>query len=278
MQAKNNRVFVIGMDGAGNFIKDTETPNIHAICRNGVLTYDAQTAFPSISAQCWGALHHSVDPQRHGLDNDIVSDRSRKFPEDSPYPSFLKLIRQAYPESKLAAFSEWWPINHGIIEASAEVHQVSLPDDELAVAAAAYIRENPDVKAMFIEFSNPDYAGHKHAYGTDSKPYLECITETDRLVGIVLDAIQEAGLLEGSLIIFTTDHGGGGAHTNGHGSDDPRDMTIFWGCVGQGIAPGAALKEPVRIIDTAPVIAYALGLTPPREWEGRVPAGLFENQ
>ena len=265
-------VFVIGADGAGAFVRQTETPNIDGLFREGASTYSAQTAFPSISAQCWGALHHGVTPEKHGLDNDVVA--NHPYPDDSPYPSFMKLARQAWPDCKLAAFSEWQPINGGIIEEGIGVHKVSLPDAELASAAADYIRNNKDIKIMFVEFSDPDAAGHKYGYG--SKEFLDVITVTDGHIGTLLEAIRDAGLLDDSLIILTTDHGGAGDYGYySHGSDHPNDMLIYWGCRGPGIAPGTQLGE-VRIYDTTAVVLRALGLPIPDVYDGRVPALLFE--
>lgn len=272
-QAICNRVFIIGLDGAGNFIKDTPTPNIHRLLENGAFTYEARTVFPSISAQCWGSMMYGVDPSKHGIDNTKAMEE--KYPDNSPYPSIMKLIKSRWPEGKLAAYCEWRPIIHGIIEDSCGFDTLSLPDPELASAAVEYIRENPDLKMMFIHFGEPDYTGHEFGYGAHVPEYLAKITETDRYVGQVLDAIRDAGWLEDSLIILTSDHGGGGDHPRGHGSDHPMDMTVFWGCHGPGIQPGTRLTGAVSLMDTAPVAARALGFPPSKEWEGQVPAGLF---
>lgn len=45
------RVFIIGWDGAGNFVKDAHTPNLDRLIRAGTFTFDAQTVSPTISAQ-----------------------------------------------------------------------------------------------------------------------------------------------------------------------------------------------------------------------------------
>lgn len=273
MGAICKRVFVIGLDGAGNFIKDTPTPNIHGLLEKGAYTYNAQTVFPSISAQCWGSMFHGVDPEKHGLDNEKASDT--KYPEDSAYPSFMKLARMTWPDCKLAAYSEWWPINNGIIEESCQFESLSLRDPELASAAVEYIRNNPDLTIMYIHFGDPDYTGHEFGYGAHIPEYLQKITEIDGYVGMVLDVIKEENLIEDSLIIITSDHGGGGDHPRGHGSDHPNDMTVFWGCHGPTVAAGKQITEDINIKDTASIVAHALGMTPPQVWEGRVPKELF---
>ncbi|WP_251035915.1 hypothetical protein [Paenibacillus sp. ISL-20] len=50
-------------------------------------------------------------------------------------------------------------------------------------------------------------------------------------------------LLEDTWIITVTDHGGGGAHPNDHGSDHPMDMTITWGITGPGVKPAFSMHR-----------------------------------
>jgi arylsulfatase A-like enzyme len=109
-----------------------------------------------------------------------------------------------------------------------------------------------------------DAVGHSHGYG--SQEYLEQITATDALVGVVIDAIRDAGIFDESLIVLLSDHGGEG---KSHGSDHPDCMTIFWGCRGPGIASGIELENQVNIMDTAAVVAYALGIAAPAGWDAR---------
>lgn len=268
---KFNRVIVIGWDGAGSFVRNTPTPNLDEWMSRGASTLSAQTVSPTISAECWGALLHGVEPEKHGLNNDKAA--RHMFPGDSPYPSFFRLAHEAYPDRKLAAFTCWKPIMDGIIEGGIGVHKVSVPDPELAAAAADYIRNNPDLYILFVQFDYPDAAGHKYGYGTAD--YLKAITETDRWSGIILQAVKDAGWLDDSLVILTTDHGGGGENPKGHGSDHPLDKTVFWTCSGPGIAPGSEVPQELGLIDTAAVVSYALGLDIPKSWDAAVPRGLF---
>lgn len=268
------RVFIIGWDGAGNFVKAAHTPHLDRLIRRGTFSFDAQTVSPTISAQCWGALLHGVGPDKHGLTNEIAGENT--YPDDSPYPSIFKVVRDSIPNAKLAAFSVWNPINHGIIESSIGVHKVSLNDRDLPLAAAAYIRENPDLKLMFIGLDLPDAAGHQFGYNTPEQ--LHAIEETDESTGAIIRAIEETGLLDDSLIIVVSDHGGGGVHSHDHGSDHPSDKTIFWGCAGPGIKPDTSLLGDFIITDTAEVVIRALGLTAPDTWEAKLPEGLFEEK
>ncbi|CAN7254177.1 alkaline phosphatase family protein [Paenibacillus sp. LjRoot56] len=265
-----NRVIIIGWDGAGNFVRDAHTPNLDRLFEAGAFTLEAQTASPTISAECWGTLLHGVDTVKHGLTN--AKAEVEAFPEDSPYPSIFRVAREAFPLAKLAAYSAWKPINDGIIESSIGVHKMSMPDDELVQAIAAYIHENPDFKLLYVQLDLPDAAGHKYGYNMPEQHRV--IEESDRHTGVILGALEQADLLKDSLIIAVTDHGGGGENAFDHGSDHPLDKTIFWSCTGPGIAPGTKLDN-VNIADTATVVAHALGLDAPASWEGKLPEGLF---
>lgn len=89
----------------------------------------------------------------------------------------------------------------------------------------------------------------------------------------MLGAIERLGLLEDSLIILLTDHGGGGDNKYSHGSDHPMDKNVFWGCVAPGIEPGTEVSG-LYIVDTAAVAAHALGLERPESWDAKLPSFL----
>lgn len=262
---RNHRAFIIGLDGAIVWaVRKASTPNMDALLAEGVITYSAETVFPSSSYEAWGSMLHGVGPEKHRMSRD------HPCPEDVPWPSFMKVAKEVRPEIKCAAFSCWEPINTRIIERSIGCHCVSLPDPELAPSASKYIHADPP-DIFFMQLDYIDAAGHSHGYG--SGEYLEQISVTDCLVGVVLDAIRDAGVLDESLIVLLSDHGGEG---KGHGGDHPDCMNIFWGCRGNGVRRGVELEHGLNIISTAPVIAHALGLPIPDGWEAKIPHGIFE--
>jgi predicted AlkP superfamily pyrophosphatase or phosphodiesterase len=262
-ETKCKRTFIIGLDGAlGRSIEKAQTPNIDALLSDGAATYSAQTVLPSASFEAWGAMFHGVGPEKHKLGG------SDPCPENTPWPSFMKVMRQQRSNANLAAFSSWEPINSQIIEQSCGCHLVSKPDPDLVADAAGFIRATPP-DLLFMQLDDIDGAGH--SYGYESKPYLKQITETDKLVGLIIDAIKDAGVYEESLIILLSDHGG---ECKSHGSDHPDCMTIFWACRGPDIVRGGTIGE-LNIMDTAPVVARALGLTCPAGWDARLPVGTF---
>ena len=49
-------VFIIGIDGAGRFIKDADTPNFDRIFKDGAVKYTARAEVKTDSGPNWGAI------------------------------------------------------------------------------------------------------------------------------------------------------------------------------------------------------------------------------
>ena len=260
-------VVVIGVDGAGAFFKNTETPNIDAIFENGAITYDCLTADPTISAQCWGSLLHGVVPSVHGLTNSIAG--STPYPTDSKFPSFFRVIRENDDSAILASFSHWNAINVGIIEDNMGVYKVGgLSDAALTAEILKYLASNVPT-AMFVQFDEADGAGHSSGYGTVAQ--LAKITEIDSYIGQIYEAYKALGILDDTLFIVTSDHGGSGTS---HGGLTDAEKYVMFAAAGKTVENGEI--QDIEIRDTAAIVLHALGYAAPETWTARVPSGLFE--
>jgi len=260
------RVVLIGVDGAGAFFRDTDTPCIDEIFENGAISYNVLTSNPTISAQCWGSMLHGVTPGAHRLTNAIVGERA--YPTDSPYPSVFRVIRENNPDAKLASFTNWNPINIGIIEDGLGVHKDSATDAPMTEKICDYVKKN-DPTLLFVQFDEVDHAGHTAGYNT--KAHLDQITATDELIGKIYDAYDEMGYLEDTLFMVTADHGGIG---KSHGGLSDAEKYVMLAATGKTVENGEIIDMEIR--DCASVILYALGYEQPDSWTGRVPSGLFE--
>jgi arylsulfatase A-like enzyme len=105
--------------------------------------------------------------------------------------------------------------------------------------------------------------------------YLAAVTFIDEQVGRLLDTLRAQGLLENTLVVYTSDHG----HNNGHhGIDCKGNMTtpqnfldesimvplmLSWPGV---IRPGATLEAPVDHCDLFATLLDAAGVELPRQW------------
>ena len=147
-------------------------------------------------------------------------------------------------------------------------------DDEaditIAETAAEYIvNEQPDF--CFVYFGLVDVMGHQH--GWMSPEYIAQIENSDQAIGIVLGRLKAANLLDRYFMLLQSDHGG---HGQSHGTDMPEDLTIPWIAAGPNVKPMGEIDQLVRIIDTAPTIAHALGLPLASEWEGQPITEIFK--
>ena len=82
MKRRYSHVIVVGVDGAGAWFKEADTPNFHKIFEKGAVTYNALSSKPTISAECWGSMLIGVGPEIHKLTNRRVS--------TLPYPLWSK--------------------------------------------------------------------------------------------------------------------------------------------------------------------------------------------
>ncbi len=268
-------VVVIGVDGAGTFFKEADTPNLDAIFAEGAVTYEAITATPSISAQSWGSLFHGVTPEFHQLNNTVTG--AQAYPSDSPYPSFFRVVREQMPEASLASFCNWNNINIGIIEDDIGVHKDHASSDLKVIKMASdYVSAevangNGAPTLLFIHLDEADGAGHSSGYGTPS--HLKKIKQQDGWIKQLYDTYRDLDLLEDTLFIVTTDHGGLGTS---HGGDSEIEMKIMFAATGKTVEKGTIGEMGIR--DTAAIVLHALGLSAhqPETWTARVPSGLFE--
>ncbi|CAN5616334.1 sulfatase [soil metagenome] len=102
------------------------------------------------------------------------------------------------------------------------------------------------------------------------RAYLACISFVDSQVGRVLDALQESGQAENTIVIFTSDHGwhlGEKGITGKNTLWDPstRVPLIF---AGPGIAEGATCGRPAELLDIYPTLIDLCRLPEKPELEG----------
>ena len=269
-EAKISRVVLIGVDGAGAFFKQADTPNLDKIFENGAITYTCVTSNPTISAQSWGSMLHGVTPEFHGLTNGIVS--KTPFPTDSIFPSVFRVIRENMPEANLASFCNWNPVNIGIIEDGLGVVKDHGANDSAVTDMACDYLEKNDPTLLFVHYDEVDGAGHGHVYG--SEKHLQQIHTTDGYIKRIYDVLVKRDMIDSTLFIVTADHGGNG-HSHGGWTDG--EKYIMFAATGPGVQKKGEIGE-MGVRDTSSVVLYALGLIDkqPKTWTSRVPSGLFE--
>lgn len=112
------------------------------------------------------------------------------------------------------------------------------------------------------------------------KDYLRCIKSVDESVGRILDYLEQNGLMENTIIVYTSDQG---FYMGEHGWFDKRFMyeesfrTPLIISYPQKIKQGSVCSEPVQNIDFAPTYLDMAGLQKTDEMVGLSWAPLFKN-
>lgn len=267
-----SRVVVVGIDGAGSFIEAADTPNFDRIFAEGAVTYRAMSCFPTISAECWGAMLLGVGPEIHKLTNEIVVHET--YPSDAKYPTLFKRIRQAKPEAVMGSFCAWPALCRGLRETDIGVAwDGTYPDALLNPKICDFIREEkPDF--FFIQYNTVDGEGHRQGY--QSPKYMQQIHDVDALFGQVYDTLEKEGMLEDTLLLVIADHGG---VDNTHGGWSDAEKYVTFAARGKNVRKGAVPNMNIR--DLAAIVLYAFGIERPEidenGWTSQIPEGLFDD-
>ena len=276
MPRKYSHIIVIGVDGAGGWFKDADTPCFDEIFKDGAVTYKALSSKPTISAECWGSMLIGVGPEIHKLTNKRVS--VLPYSVWSKNPTVFRRIRKAYPEAELGSYCDWNPINKGIVERNASVNKQTARDKELTPLICDYIKEKkPDF--LFVHFDSTDGAGHSNGYGTPE--HIKAINEVDKLIGDIYSSIESAGILEETLFTVIADHGGTNNEKGkgSHGGWTDEEKYVTFAAAGKDIISGE-IKE-MNIRDLAAIVLYGMGIDAPafneKGWTAQIPKGLFSD-
>ncbi len=240
--------------------QQAHTPVMDRLAAAGASTVAARTVMPSVSLPCHTSLFYGVAPDRHGITTNVWQPPAR------PTPNLCEVVHAG--GRKVLMFFNWSELRDMAPPRFVdESHFFSLGayhgDADTRVCAAAVERlRTHDFGFAFVYFGWLDLVGHAEGWMSDA--YLECIAETDRALGRVIDVLPSD-----CLVVVTSDHGG---HGKTHGTDDDQDMTIPLILAGPGVAGtpgGRTIDAPVNIVDIAPTISQRLGLAAPEDWSGR---------
>lgn len=134
---------------------------------------------------------------------------------------------------------------------------------------AAYTPKNEEFKAKYQDLSEEEIAVWK--YNRYIKDYLRTIKSVDDGVGALLDYLEEAGLAENTIVVYTSDQG---FYLGEHGWFDKRFMyeesfrTPLLIRYPKEIKPGTVIDDLVQNLDFAPTLLDYAGIETPEEMQG----------
>lgn len=265
-------VLIIGVTSAGAFFEDTYTPNLDRIFKDGNITYECRAGVPTDTASCFTTLLHSIDYPAHKILSNTIPDTA--YPSDSQYPSIFRAVLEANPDANVVSICRSDDINNSMIEDGINIEKITMDNDDLYVAETAceYVNQNGAPELMFVQFDFSDEMGHSDAPGFGGEEHLGAITRTDYLIDAIYRAYERQDVLDDTLIIVTSNHGGNGQD---HGGNSDSEKNVMFAVKGKNVIKNGS-AEDMDIRDVAPIVMYALGLESPEGWAGRLPKGIFE--
>lgn len=268
-------VVIISIDGCRpDVMLRAGSPNLRQLMWRGSFNMYAETTTIAITLPSHTSMLTGVTPERHGITWN--KDRPRNELHPPKFPTLFDVAKKhglstamIAGKSKLDALTLTNAVD--FIDVAKEV----AGSDDVAVgekAAAIITAHKPNV--TFVHLANTDVTGHAKGWGTPDQ--ANAIVLADQAVGIIVKAIEDAGLTAKTLIIVSADHGGSGIT---HGKDDPRSRYIPWICVGPDVREDHDLtlerSRTIRTEDTFATACYFLDLPIDPYIDGRPVMNLF---
>ena len=269
-------IFVVGIDAMSTQgLEKANTPNMDYMIKNGAVCRSVRTVIPSSSSSNWASMLAGAGVEVHGVtSNDWEPDNYSVKPvgitEYGIFPTVVNVVHKQLPDAKIGMIYHWSGFGRLFEKNVATVDKSYETEIKTAEALAEYIRtEKPAF--TFTQLDDVDHYGH--AYGHMTEKYLESIHNADKCVGMVLQAVKDAGIENESVVMVVADHGGIGY---GHGGQSWEEMTVPFILYGKGIKKGYEIQEQTYMYDVGPTIVFALGLEAPYAWTGRPMKTAFE--
>lgn len=266
---KVKHVVLIGCDGFGAYaLPEADMPNLKKMMKEGAWSLKARSVLPSSSAVNWASMVMGAGPTLHGYTEwnsavpEIPSAYTNQF---GLFPTVFSLLKEQRPSAISALIYNWGGIGP-LVEKEAttvRVHVDKAKTDFYADTAAAIIKEQKPV-LTFVHLDEPDHVGHSIGHRTPA--YYNEMKNVDARIGKIVQAVNDAGIADQTVIIVTADHGG---KDKGHGGKSLDEVQIPWVIYGKGIKQGHELKSTIITFDTAATIARLLGLNTPQSWRGQ---------
>jgi len=179
----------------------------------------------------------------------------KPIPERDDTPFFLQVAYQ-HPHEPFHCLQKHWDLYEGV--------DIPIPEypEELEPHYTAMDRDLAKKHGTAeVDLMEPDSLRNLH------RAYLASISYCDEKVGALLQALEDYGLADETVVIFTTDHGDmlghrGMVQKRSFYEYSSRIPLIFRFPKNHPMgAPGTVCKDPVNIVDLCPTILELVGIT-----------------
>ncbi len=265
-------VILVGFDGfsAYSMKHGVEVPTMRRLMAEGSFTLDNRSVLPSSSAVNWASMFMGAGPELHGYTT--WGSRTPELPSrvvnlDNRFPNIFGLYREKAPDAEIGYIYEWEGMNYLVDTLAMSFRRQVMVDEAnpygCASVAVPYIKEKkPNLCAII--FDQPDGIGH--TYGWTSPEYYAMENHLDSCLSQIVTAVEEAGIMDETVIIVTADHGG---IEKEHGGKTMQEMLVPIIFYGKNVRKGHVISESTMIYDIAGTIAYLLDVEQPQVWIAR---------
>lgn len=280
VKQRPKHVVLVAFDGLSAVaIRNHPMPNFNRLMEGGAYSLRNRSILPSSSAPNWASMFTGVGPELHGY-----TTWGSKTPEIPPYitnqygrfPGLYGLFRDTFPKKECGYIFEWDGMKYLVDSLAINYFKHAPQTKEYPEGATSfavnYIKEKkPTYCAVIFEY--PDHTGH--TYKWESKEYYDKLDELDNYLGKIVQAIEEAGIMEETVIILTADHGG---INTGHGGITLNEMETPLVFFGKGVKKGFKITESTMVIDVPATEAWLLGIQPHEAWLGNPVTTAFQTK
>lgn len=279
LQNPPKHVILIGFDGLSSYCinNGADMPVFRKLMAEGASTVENRSVLPSSSAVNWASMFMGAGPEIHGYTewgSRTPELPSRVLTENGKFPDIYYQLRKKMPEAELGFIYEWEGMRYLVDTLSVNyitAAGLSSADTQSAVASTVdYIKTKKPAFCSVI-FAEPDGAGHTH--GWESEQYFTTVAHLDKALGEIVKAVEEAGMMDETVIVLAADHGG---INTGHGGKTMKEMQTTIVLYGKGVKKGYKIPECTMVYDIASTIGYMFGIEQPQVWIGRPVTSAFE--
>ena len=272
----SRHVVLIGFDGwRSSSYEEAEMPFLKEKVSSGSFTLNKRSILPTSSACNWSSMFKGVGPEAHGYiawNTQSPAFKPTDQNEKGDFPSIFSILKDKHPDSEIGYLYQWNGMKYLVNPKDITFQKAFAVSDkgskELISAAKDLILNSKPTLAVFI-WDFPDHIGH--AQGWESDAYINYLSFLDSCIETIFSSCEKAGIINETLFIITSDHGG---HGKTHGTVEMSDLETPLFIFGPNINKGPILS-PVMQYDVAAIIADYLFLKHPSSWRGKTPESLF---
>ena len=270
-------IVILGFDGWGaSSYEQANMPFLKKKVSESAWTLKKRSILPTSSACNWATMFKGAGPEAHGYINWNTQKPAFDITyadEKGQFPSFFSIFRETFPDYEMGYLYQWEGMKY-LFDMSdlkkKKKYEISpAGSTEMTDAAVSYIQDKkPALAAFFWDY--PDKIGHTIGWYTDD--YMKELEHVDAIIESIVTACEKAGIIENTLFIITSDHGG---HSKTHGQALMSDLETPFFMWGPGVKSGV-ITDPMMQYDIAAILASYLHLDQPKGWRGCVPNGILQ--